>query len=287
MIVRNNITEVAYNIQSTVDSKHCIPIDYRITGNNDTKAMGNMLRRAKTILGTNGFTALYDKGYHTGSEFKTAHDLGIRTLVAVPAIGRASQAPDPAYNAEHFAYDPEQDTYTCPQGHILKSNGSIYKARNYRFKQYKTKACKGCPVRELCTTAKQNGKIIQRSEFKQYMDDNAKRVAQNQQLYKRRQAIVEHPFGTIKRQWGFDHVMTKKTKARASADVGLIFIAYNLKRILNLIGKQLPGSIYRPLIGILRNLMKISGRLRYKGYLKLITAHFRSPTEKWIIFNYI
>lgn len=287
MIVRNNITEVAYNLQSTVDARHCIPIDYKVTGNNDTKAMGNMLRRAKTILRTNGFTALYDKGYHTGSEFKTAHDLGIATLVAVPDIGRASQAPDPAYNAEHFEYDGKEDTYTCPQGHVLKSNGSRYKARNYFFKQYKTNACKGCPVRGLCTTAKQNGKIIQRSEFKEFVDENGERIAGNQEVYKKRQAIVEHPFGTIKRQWGFDHIMTKRTRARASADVGLIFIAYNLKRILNLIGKNVHISIYQPLIAILRAAERISGRLHPICRLKIIAAHFGSLSGKRLIFDYI
>lgn len=280
MIVRNNITEVAYNLQATVDSEHCIPIDYRLTGDNDTKAMGNMLRRAKTILRTDRFTALYDKGYHTGSEFKIADDLGIDTLVAVPGIGRASQAPDPAYNAERFAYDREEDTYTCPQGHVLKSNGSRYKGRNYYFKQYKTNACKGCPVRELCTTAKQNGKIIQRSEFKEHTDGNARRVAQNQNLYRKRQAIVEHPFGTIKRQWGFDHVMTKRTKARASADVGLIFIAYNLRRILNLIGNRPILPVYPTLTAVLGNLTKGLARFRTKCRTKIIIALYPTTGQK-------
>jgi transposase len=81
-MLRNNITEVAYNIQSTVDSKKCIPIDYKVTNQNDTRAMGNMVQRAKSILRTNEFTALYDKGFHTGSELKTAQDLGIETIVA-------------------------------------------------------------------------------------------------------------------------------------------------------------------------------------------------------------
>lgn len=84
MIVRNNITEVAYNIQSINDARHCIPIDYKVTNNNDSKAMGDMLRRTKSILRTTEFTALFDKGYYTGSELKTAIDLGIETLVAIP-----------------------------------------------------------------------------------------------------------------------------------------------------------------------------------------------------------
>jgi len=245
-ITRGMITEVCYTAQISSDAKHNLIFDYLVTNENDKKAMGGMLRRAKTILRTNDLTALYDKGYHTGSEFKTAHDLGIETLVAIPAIGRKSQAPDPAYNLEHFGYDKDNDHYTCPQGHTLTSNGSWYRARNYRFKQYKTAACRDCPVRHSCTTAKHNGKIIQRSEFTQYIHDNAKRVAKNQEIYKRRQAIVEHPFGTIKRQWGFDHIMTKRGLKAASADFGLIAIAYNLKRMMNII-KASKGGIKRSL----------------------------------------
>jgi transposase len=234
-IVRGAITEVCYTAQTTVDDKHKLLIDYKVTNQNDKKAMGDMLKRAKGILNTNKFTALYDKGYHTGSEFYTADLLGINTLVAIPAIGRKSQAPNPDYNAEHFTYNKDDDTYTCPQGHALKSNGTHYKARNYTFKQYKTKACKTCPVREQCTTAKVNGKIIQRSEFTEYIENNAKRIKKSGELYKKRQAIVEHPFGTIKRQWGFDHIMTKKGMKRASADFGLMALVYNLKRIMNIL----------------------------------------------------
>ena len=222
------------NLGTTVDAKNKLLIDYRLTNANDKKAMGGMLARAKTILRSNGFTALYDKGYHTGSEFHTADRLGIETLVAIPAIGRKSQAPDPMYNAEHFKYDPDVDTYTCPQGNVLTSNQTQYKARNYTFKQYKTKACKTCPVRQSCTTSKANGKIIQRSQYTQNIQDNAKRIAQSGDLYKKRQALVEHPYGTIKRQWGFDHIITKRGIAAASADLGLMVLAYNLKRLINL-----------------------------------------------------
>lgn len=218
-----------------MDADHKLLVDYKVTNENDKKAMGGMLRRAKSILRTNSFTALYDKGYHTGSEFKTAHDLGIDTLTAIPAIGRKSQAPDPSYNAENFEYDDHTDTYTCPQGNAMVSNGSWYKGRNYYFKQYKTKACKNCPVRHLCTTSKANGKIVQRSEYTRFIEENAKRVTADRETYKKRQALVEHPFGTIKRQWGFDYIITKRGTMAASADFGLIAIAYNLKRTLNIL----------------------------------------------------
>jgi len=234
MITRNNITEVAYNIQTTVDAENNIPIDYKITNTNDSKAMGNMLQRAKSILRSNEFTALYDKGYHTGTEFKIADDLGIEVMVAIP--GLASQAPNPDYNVENFTYDPEGDYYVCPEGNELTTLGTWHKTRTYYFKRYTTKACMGCPVKDQCTKAK-CGKGIQRSEYQQYINNNKKRIGQNQDYYRRRQAIVEHPYGTIKRQWGFNYILTKKYKGRASADTGLMFVAYNFRRIMNIIDK--------------------------------------------------
>ncbi len=83
-----------------------------------------MVQRAKSILRTNDFTVLYDKGFHTGSELKTAQELGIETIVAIPGIPSTSQAPDHNYNYECFRYNPIGDTYTCPQDQILRTNGS-------------------------------------------------------------------------------------------------------------------------------------------------------------------
>lgn len=245
LLIRMGITEVAYSVQSSVDSKHCIPIDYRVTNRNDRNAMGNMLMRAKSILGTNGFTALYDKGYHSGSQFKVADKLGIDTLVAIPAPVSPTAAPNPFYVRENFKYDERTDSYTCPEGNLMKSNGSRYlhSSGEFRYKLYRTPACKMCKVRELCTSSKK-GRAIQRSEYRRYLEANEQRVSQGQETYRKRQAIVEHPFGTIKRQWGFDHVLTKRTMARASADIGLIFIAYNLKRIMNIMGKSALKNSY-------------------------------------------
>lgn len=239
LITRNNITEVAYNIQTVVDAKHNLPIDYKVTNENDSKAMGAMLRRTKTILNTTDFTALYDKGYHTGSEIKTAIELGIHIMVAVPEV--ASNAPDTAYNVANFIYDKQNDSYTCPQAQVLTTNGSWYKKNRGKsftqMKHYKTKACSTCPVKELCTKNK-DGRLIERSEHAPYIEQNQKNITANSTLYKKRQAIVEHPYGILKRQWGFYYIMTKKTKKRASADVGMMFTAFNLRRIMNIVDKN-------------------------------------------------
>ncbi|RIH62701.1 IS1182 family transposase [Mariniphaga sediminis] len=235
LITRNNITEVAYNAQTTVDDKHNLPIDYNVTNTNDAKAMGNMLRRAKTILKANDFTALYDKGYHTGSEFKTAHELGIDVMVAIPTV--AANAPNHIYNVENFVFDKVNDCYTCPQGKIMTTNGRWLQAKTYRFKRYTTKACKTCKAKPECSKA-HCGKAIQRSEFQEYVDRNKSHINENKQLYRKRQQIVEHPYGTIKRQWGFNYIITKKYIERAEADFGFAMTAYNLRRIINIIGRK-------------------------------------------------
>ena len=239
LMTRNNISEVAYNVQTVVDAKYYLPIDYKVTNENDTRALSGMLRRTSIILGIPNFTALYDKGYHTGSEIKNAVTAGIEIMVAIPAI--ASVAPDENYNMSHFKYDEINDTYTCPQNHMLTTNGNYYqKSKNkhyYAAKHYKTNACQGCPARTLCTVSIQ-GRLIVRSEFATYVEQNRLNIEANPATYKKRQSIVEHPYGTIKRQWGYYYVITKKGMKRASADVGFMFIAYNLRRLMNIIDKN-------------------------------------------------
>lgn len=252
IMIRNNITEVAYNVQTTVDSKYNIPIDYKVTNQNDSKAMGNMVQRAKSILRTNEFTALYDKGYHTGSELKTAQDLGVETIVAIPSLPSTSQAPNHEYNSEYFIYDKEADTYSCPQGITLRTNGTWYKEHDKRgnliiFKQYKTRSCKSCPAHSQCTRSKK-GRILSRTTFAEYYEMNRKTYQEKEHLYKRRQTIVEHPYGTIKRQWGFSYILTKKGISRASSDVGFMFIAYNLRRIGNILTRDQLKEYLRILI---------------------------------------
>lgn len=236
LITRNNITEVGYNIQTSVDAKNNLLIDFKVTNQNDSNAMGGMLRRAKTILKKNDFTGLYDKGYHTGSQFEYAQNLGIKTLVSIPAV--ASHAPDTAYDVENFSYDKEADHYVCPAQEILSTNGRSYTKSNgkssVQVKHYKTKACLACEFFVKCTKNKA-GRLIERSQYAEVIAQNAARMEVNLPLYLRRQAIVEHPYGIIKRQWGFYYIMTKKTIKRASADVGLMAIAFNLCRIFNIV----------------------------------------------------
>lgn len=147
----------------------------------------------------------------------------------------AANWPNKAYNVENFKYSEELDYYICPERQRLTTNGRLHQAKTYLFKRYTTKACKTCPVKLECSKAI-CGKAIQRSQYQTLVDKNKERLERNENYYKRRQAIAEHPYGTIKRQWGFSYVTTKRTIQRASADIGFMMTAYNLRRIINIIG---------------------------------------------------
>jgi transposase len=279
--LRGNISEVAYNVQSTVDGKYKLPIDFEVTNENDIGAMGRMVRRAKTIVRKNDFSALFDKGYHKGEELDKVQKLGVKTFVAIPDIPKSSQAPNPDYNAENFLYDTDSDTYTCPAHQTLKSSQTWYKTNSFRYKEYKTSACPNCPVRTQCTRSRK-GKVIRRSEYQPAVVLNKTNIQTDPDFYKQRQSLVEHPFGTMKRQWGYDHIMTKKTKKHASADVGLIFVAYNLKRLINILGIKQLMEYLKPIVLLIFN--KTAHPLPYSllAFRKLI-VNFNSLSQPNIL----
>ena len=241
LITRNNIIEVGYSIQTTVDSDHNLIIDYKTTNENDRRAMGDMSVRAIEIVGNSNFTSLYDKGYHNGSELKTAQELGIETIVAIPDIPSSCNAPDNIYNVSKFCYNKENHSYTCPEGNILSTNGKWYNKKSgnniTKIQYFTSSQCKNCSVKNKCTSiSRGRGRVIERSEFMPYIEQNKANVEAKQNIYKRRQAIVEHPYGIIKRQWGFYYILTKKGMKRAEADVGLMLVAFNMRRLINIIG---------------------------------------------------
>ena len=239
MPVNHGRIEVSYNVQTAVDSKHCLIVNYENTNTNDKKALVSVAVETKNILQKNSIEVLADKGYHNGEQIDVCTKNDIVTYVAVPDIPRSNETPTPSYFGDKFRYDSLKDTFTCPEGFILQTNGKWYQKGNGKkyhnlVKHYKTAACGTCSAKSLCTT-NARGRLIERSQYAKSVEENAKRINEEKEKYLLRQQIVEHPFGTIKRQWGFDYVLLKGLK-KNEADFGLIFSAYNLRRILSILG---------------------------------------------------
>lgn len=240
LMIRGQITEVSYNVQTTVDSKNNLVIDVKAINNNDKKMACEMGRRAKAITGKKNFDHLMDKGYHDLQTIAQCHEHGLRTLIAEPTAARSSDIPTPEFYNSKFQYDSKADTYTCPAGALMTTNGRDYKTKNRNgyswVKQYKTKSCRTCASHHLCTKSPKNrGRIIQRSLYQEAVDLNNERVTLEKEKYRKRQEMVEHPFGIVKRQWGYDHVLMKGID-KVEAESNLIFLCYNLKRVLNILG---------------------------------------------------
>ena len=277
LMIRGVISEVAYNVQSTVDAKFKLPIDYDVTNHNDRNAMAGMVKNAIEILGTNNFEAVFDKGYNNAEQIHKCHQMGVETHVAI--TNPSCNAPNKAFNLSEFIYNKENDTYTCPAKQTLTSNGNWYLKRVYRVKQYKTKSCKICPIKSSCTKAV-GQRIIERHEFAESIERNKQIQELRPEIYKQRQAIVEHPFGTMKRQWGFDYIMTKKSMKHAASDVGFIFIAYNLKRILNIIGIKLLITMLKNIFLTIKSISSILHDLIF-GFKLIYNTFILSQ-----VFNY-
>ena len=241
ILVVRSIVEVAYNVQNAVDDKHHLIVHCEATNTNDCKALHQAATQAKQSMElqkADSIIGLADKGYHTGAELKQCHDDNIITHVAYkeqPSVKHIA----PEFLAESFIYDKQTDSYLCPAGATLTSLGTWYNKKgeagetSFRFKTYRTAACKSCPLKNQCT--QQPKRIIQRSEYQDAVDINDNNIRQNPQYYKRRQAIVEHPFGTVKRHWGYTFTLLKGLQ-KVNGEFNLIMFCYNFMRTKNILG---------------------------------------------------
>jgi transposase len=243
LLINQYQTEVSYNVQAVADEKHKLVVHLEVTSDNDTKALYKTAHDAKEALQQETLTVIADKGYHTGEQLAKCEKENITTLVAareVPSVKHLEEK----YLVHSFIYNDREDTYTCPQGQTLSSNGNWYdkmegnkrrkSSAQYRVKHYKTAACQSCPVMNECTKNKA-GRLIVRSEHQQVVNSNNERVQNNKALYNKRGEIIEHIFGTVKRSWGYTYTLLKGKK-KITGEFSLIYLAYNFHRTINILG---------------------------------------------------
>jgi len=223
--------DVCYNVQSIVDSKHKLIIDFDISDNpKDAGNLQNMSEKAMEVMGVQTLTNLADKGFYDSEDIAECEQNGITCLVAKPKPGGAKKAE--GFTHDDFSYDRENDCYTCPCQNTLKfmrtrthSNGKEYRIyANYS-------ACGKCPQKSVCTKAKH--REIFRLPYHDVLDTVDERTRSNKELYRKRQEIVEHPFGTIKAVWGYKQFLCR-TKPKVTAETAMACLAYNLRRVISI-----------------------------------------------------
>jgi transposase len=234
--IKDGITDVCFNIQAIADSKHSLIVEFETINTTDQGQLCPMATAAMEALRVKEITAIADKGYHTGQDLQDCKKGHITTIVAYPQ--RDNKNIDPAYQTSNFIYNKEQDEYTCPQGAALTTNGNEYEKKregrsSYSVKRYVTDQCLSCLARYLCTKSK--SKAIERSQYQDVVDENNKRTDENMLVYKTRQQIIEHPFGTIKRSWGYTYTLLKGME-KVNGEMAIIFTMYNIRRAMSILG---------------------------------------------------
>jgi len=227
--------DVCYNVQTVVDSKHHLIVDFDIAERSDDK--GNLLtmsEKAKEILEVETVTNLADKGYYDGEDIAACEAAGVTCLVAKPKPGGAKK--EEGFTRRDFVYDSEHDCYMCPGKNRMRHmrNQKHSDGKEYRiYANYA--ACGECPNKDTCTQGEY--RQILRPLYQDTLDVVDERMRKNKPLYRKRQQIVEHPFGTIKAVWGYKQFLCRG-KPKVTAEVSLAYLAYNMRRVVNIMAEK-------------------------------------------------
>jgi len=235
MAANNNGIDVSYNVQNAVDQKHKLVVDSEVINNPaDQGQLSRMAKKAKEVMGVDEIKALADKGYYATRDLVECENNGIEPYV--PKQRFTGNVANPDFQPDKFRYDKEQDIYTCPAGQTLHP-GRIREDNGVKYRVYKNnRACGKCPSKDQCSKSS-GGRTIHRNLEQDRLDEIERRIRENKELYLQRQMIVEHPFGTVKRIWGFSYFLTRGNEA-VGTENKLHFLAYNMRRVINILGVE-------------------------------------------------
>ncbi len=224
--------EVCYNVQTVIDAKHKLIVAEDVTNAaGDREQLSAMATAAQEVLGGATPVVVADQGYYHGSEIKTCLDAGLTPLVPRPRT--SANAARGLFTKDDFVYDPGADAYHCPAGETLTYRTTTVELGR-TIKNYRTSACRRCALKARCTRNKA-GRKLTRWVDEHLLEAMAQRLRRDPGLYAQRKALSEHPFGTMKRGMDQGYFLLKGLR-KVRGEFSLPALAYNLKRVINLVG---------------------------------------------------
>jgi hypothetical protein len=223
---------VCYNAQIAVDAKHHLIVAADVVNQlNDEQQLAPMALAAKEVLEVEVLEVAADAGYHVGTQVVECEANGITPYAPKPRTS-SKNANQGLFTKEAFRYSAKRDAYQCPAGQSLTPCSRSAAKRYYA----NWSACKVCPLRAQCTTSKQ-GRRIMRTPEEERLEAMAGRLKQRPGLMVQRGSTVEHPFGTMKWWWDGGHFLVKGLR-KVRGEFSLMTLAYNLRRVVNLLGVE-------------------------------------------------
>jgi transposase len=222
---------VGYNVQTAVDAKNHLIVAHEVTNvGNDRGQLAMMAKQARAATGNTELTVVADRGYFSGDEILACDQAGITPFVPKP-LSSNSKA-EGRFGKPDFIYIASDDEYRCPAGQRLIKRFTTVEA-GMTLDIYSSSACPRCPIKAQCTTGSQ--RRVRRWVHEAVIDAMQERLDRDPEKMRVRRQTVEHPFGTIKFWMGATHFLMK-TLARVRTEMSLHVLAYNLKRVMQLLG---------------------------------------------------
>ena len=235
---------VGYNVQAAVDTKHHLIVAHDVvqTGN-DTGQLAVMSKATKQVLGVDKLDVVADRGYFSSEEILECANADV--TVTLPKPQTSNNKRKGLFVKADFRYVADEDHYICPAGEELvfishKRDGGM------NFRRYTTRQCGECQLKKHCTNAAQ--RMVLRWEHEHVLEDVQRRLDENPKAMRTRRETVEHPFGTIKSRMGAKHFLMKRLH-NVKTEMSLAVLAYNLTRVMNIIG-------IKPLIAAIREFLR-------------------------------
>jgi len=224
---------VGYNVQTVVDTRHHLIVAHDVTNvGNDREQLAVMAQQAQTAMDCQNLDVLADKGYFKGEQILACQDAGMTPFVPRPATS-ASKA-EGRFDKHDFVYLAEENAYRCPAGEQLSWRYASIED-GMALHVYWADICQDCRLKAQCTTGPQ--RRIKRWEHQAVLETMQQRLDQAPDAMAVRRQTVEHPFGTIKAWMGATHFLTR-TLRRVSTEMSLHVLAYNLKRVMQVLGAK-------------------------------------------------
>jgi transposase len=224
---------VDYNVQVAVDTKHHLIITHEVTNvGTDRAQLSHVAKETKATLGVDKLDVAADRGYFSSQELLACEEAAITVTLPKPMTSNAKA--EGRFGKQDFRYMADEDVYVCPAGEKLTYRYTT-EENELALRRYWTNACQGCAIKPTCTTAKE--RRITRWEHEEILEAVQRRLDEHPEKMRQRRETVEHPFGTIKARMGATHFLMK-TLPRVASEMALNVLAYNLTRVMNIMGIQ-------------------------------------------------
>jgi transposase len=224
---------VGYNVQTAVDIENHLIVEHEVTNSgSDRGQLSSMAKKARVSMDVEKLEVVADRGYFKSLEIKACDDAGIITYIPESITSRGRKAG--RFTKQDFRYLSDTDEYLCPSGERLQWHFTTNENGMDLHCYWSFAACSACSIKQQCTTSPQPRRI-KRWEHEGVLETMKHRLKLKVDAMRLRRQTVEHPFGTIKAWMGATHFLTR-TIDRVSTEMSLHVLAYNLKRVINLMG---------------------------------------------------